>query len=140
MSGQRQQVTLTWTEGMRFEARTPEGAATSLDGEGSLSPSPTQLLLESLGGCAGIDVVEILRKGRQGLEGLTVEAEGTRRKQTPRRFTRIDLRFVVRGDVDRSAAERAVDLSLERYCSVFHTLRKDLAVETEVVREEAGRD
>jgi putative redox protein len=135
MSGQTQQVTLTWSEGMRFEGRTSGGAVTPLDGDGSLSPSPTQLLLESLGGCAGIDVVEILRKGRQGLEDLTVEVEGTRREGTPRRFIRIDLRFVVRGDVARSAAERAVDLSLERYCSVFHTLRKDLAVETEVVLE-----
>ena len=138
MSGQTQKVTLTWSEAMRFEGRTSGGAVTSLDGEGSLSPSPTQLLLESLGGCAGIDVVEILRKGRQGLEGVAVEVEGTRRKETPRRFTRIVLRFVIRGDVDRSAAERAVDLSLERYCSVFHTLRKDLAVETEVVLESGG--
>jgi putative redox protein len=135
MADEEQQVSVTWTEGMRFEGRTPEGAVTTLDGEGGLSPTPTRLLLESLGGCAGIDVVEILRKGRQGVEGLTVEVSGVRRPETPRHFTRLALRFRIEGDVDRKAAERAVDLSLERYCSVFHTLRKDLAVETEVELE-----
>lgn len=133
MAGDEQQVTVRWTEGMRFEGRTGEGAVTTLDGEGELSPTPTRLLLESLGGCAGIDVVEILRKGRQELEGLTVEVSGERRSETPRHFTRVALRFRIRGPVDRKAAERAVDLSLERYCSVFHTLRKDLAVDTEVL-------
>lgn len=135
MAGEEQQVSVTWTEGMRFEGRTPEGAVTTLDGEGGLSPTPTRLLLESLGGCAGIDVVEILRKGRQEVVGLTVEVSGVRRSETPRHFTRLALRFRIEGDVDRKAAERAVDLSLERYCSVFHTLRKDLAVETEVELE-----
>jgi len=134
MAGE-EQVSVTWTEGMRFEGRTAEGAVTTLDGEGGLSPTPTRLLLESLGGCAGIDVVEILRKGRQGVEALTVEVSGVRRSETPRYFIRVALRFRIEGDVDRKAAERAVDLSLERYCSVFHTLRKDLAVETEVELE-----
>lgn len=135
MSGQEQRVSVTWKEGMRFEGRTGEGAVTSIDGEGGLSPSPTLLLLESLGSCAGIDVVEILRKGRHDVEELVVEVGGTRRSETPRHFTRVELRFRVRGDVERPAAERAVDLSLERYCSVMHTLRKDLAVDAEVVLE-----
>lgn len=134
-TGEGARVTVTWKEAMRFEAETADGAVTSIDGEGGLSPSPVLLLLESLGSCAGIDVVEILRKGRHHVEGLTVELEGRRRSDPPRHFTHVDLRFRIRGDVKRAAAERAVDLSLERYCSVFHTLRKDLAVETEVLLE-----
>lgn len=123
-------VTLSWKEGMSFEARTDGGAVTTIDGEGRLSPSPVELLLESLGSCAGIDVVEILRKGRHAVEALEVEVEGRRREAPPRRFTDVGLRFRIRGEVPRKAAERAVELSLERYCSVYHTLADDLAVET----------
>lgn len=130
--GDTRRVTVTWNEAMRFEARTEEGAVTSVDGKGGLSPSPMLLLLEALGGCMGIDVVEILRKGRHGVGALSVEVEGKRREEPPRRYTEVTLRFRIRGDVDREAAERAVELSRERYCSVLHTLREDLAVETEV--------
>lgn len=132
MSGEEQRISVTWKEGMRFEGRTEDGAVTSIDGEGALSPSPTLMLLEALAGCAGIDVVEILRKGRHDVEGLVVEATGTRRPETPRYFTRVELVFRLRGDVDRGAAERAVDLSLERYCSVLHSLRAELSVDAEV--------
>lgn len=132
MTGQEQAVSVTWKEGMRFEGRTEGGAVTSIDGEGALSPSPTGMLLEALASCAGIDVVEILRKGRHEVEDLVVEATGTRRRETPRYFTRVKLVFRIRGDVDRGAAERAVDLSLERYCSVLHSLRTELTVDAEV--------
>lgn len=125
-------VTLSWSEAMRFEARTGSGAVTSIDGEGKLSPSPMELLLESVGGCSGIDVVEILRKGRHEVEGVEVEVGGTRRSEAPRAYTDLRLLFRIRGEVPRPAAERAVELSLEKYCSVFHTLREDLAVESEV--------
>lgn len=128
---------LRWTEGLRFEARTAGGAVTSIDGETALSPSPMELLLEALAGCTGCDVVEILRKGRHELEGLGVEIRGTRREEPPRRFQSLTLVFRVIGPVERSAAERAVELSLEKYCSVFHTLREDLSLETEVVMEDA---
>lgn len=136
MGEEVRRVTLSWSEGMRFEARTGSGAVTSIDGEGGLSPSPMELLLASLGGCTGIDVVEILRKGRHDVEGVEVEVEGTRRSEPPRAYTGLRLLFRVRGDVPRRAVERAVDLSLETYCSVFHTLREDLSVEVEVGLED----
>lgn len=132
MSGEEQRISVTWKEGMRFEARTEEGAVTSIDGDGALSPSPTRLLLEALASCTGIDVVEILRKGRHRVDELTVEATGVRREETPRRFTRVRLLFRIAGDVDEAAARRAIDLSLERYCSVLHTLREDLTVDAEL--------
>lgn len=132
MSEDVRRVALSWSEGMRFEARTGGGAVTSIDGEGGLSPSPMELLLASVGGCSGIDVVEILRKGRHEVEALEVEVEGTRRSEAPRAYTDLRFLFRIEGEVPRSAAERAVELSLEKYCSVFHTLREDLEVETEV--------
>lgn len=136
-SGATRRVRLTWKEGMRFEARTAGGAVTTIDGDGKLSPSPVELLLESLGSCAGIDVAEILRKGRHPLTSLEVVLTGRRREEAPRRYTAVELVFRVRGDVPRKAAERAVELSLEKYCSVFHTLADDLEVTT-TLELEAG--
>ena len=124
------EVTVDWTEGMRFEARTESGAVTALDGEGRLSPSPVESLLAALGGCMGIDVVEILRKGRAEPEELVVGVRGERRGEDPRSFRRIELTFRIRGDVPRAKAERAVELSLETYCSVYHTLDPSIDVET----------
>lgn len=126
------EVTVSWTEGMRFEARTAGGAAAALDGEGSLNPSPPEMLLAALGGCLGIDVVEILRKGRHEPEALSVEVLGTRREEDPRSFRRLEVTFRVRGEVPVPTVERAVELSLETYCSVYHTLDPRIELVTEV--------
>jgi putative redox protein len=119
-------VSLTWQDDFRLEGVTRGGKVTSIDGDGQAGASPTQLLLEAIGACSAIDVVDILRKGRQPLEGLTVEMGGERREEPPRRYTRLRLRFRVRGDVDRAKVERAVALSLDRYCSVYHSLDPEL--------------
>ena len=96
------------------------------------------MLLESIAACSASDVVEILRKGRQDLRGLEVRARGRRRDEYPRYFTRLEFDFVVSGDVDPEKAERAVALSFEKYCSVFHTLRKDIELEWSVSVEATG--
>lgn len=132
------EVTVGWTEGMRFEARTAAGAVAVLDGEGRLSPSPVEMLLASLGGCLGIDVVEILRKGRSEPEALSVELRGERREEAPRSFRRIEVTFRLRGDVPSQKAERAVELSLRKYCSVYHTLDPDVELVTRIEHEGAG--
>ena len=125
-------VYVEWeSDGLRFDGVAGD-RRTAIDGNGREGPSPVSLLLESLAGCAGSDVVEILRKGRQELRELRVVAEGWRREEPPRYFRRLRVRFLVRGDVDPKAAERAARLSFETYCSVFHTLRKDLELEWEV--------
>lgn len=125
-------VELEWKEGLRFEGRSETGAVTSIDGQGSLSPTPVLLFLEAVGSCSAADVVEILRKGNQEIESLEVSVSGRRRGDPPRRFTTLRFEYRIAGNVERAKAERAVDLSLEKYCSVFHTLRRDLDVSTEV--------
>lgn len=132
------EVTVDWTEGMRFEARTEPGAVAALDGEGRLSPSPPEMLLAALGGCLGIDVVEILRKGRSEPEALAVGVRGERRRQDPRSFERIEVIFRICGEVPRAKAERAVELSLQTYCSVFHTLDPSIELDTRLELEAAG--
>ncbi len=122
---------LQWIEGLRFEGRAG-GTTVTIDGDGAMGVSPVNLLLQSVGSCAAADVVDILKKGRQGLTGMTVEISADRREEAPRYVKRLYMTFRIEGDVDRAKAERAVDLSLEKYCSVFHSLRMDLNVETEI--------
>lgn len=125
------EVRLRWEGGLRFEG-TAGSVGTAMDGEGRAGASPVALLAQAIGGCAGADVVEILRKGRQDLQGLAIRVSGTRREEPPRYFTRLEVDFAITGDVDRKAAERAVTLSFEKYCSVFHTLRPDLELDWKV--------
>jgi len=92
-----------------------------------------QHLLLAAASCAAIDVVLILQKMRVALAGLSVTATGRRREEPPRRFEAIDLRFAATGkEVDPGRVERAVALSVEKYCSVLHSLAADIAVTTSV--------
>jgi len=124
-------VSLTWIEDLRFEGRADD-AVVAIDGDGRQGTSPVDLLLESVASCAAADVVDILKKGRQDLQSMTVRGEADRSEEAPRYVKRVRLKFRMTGDVDEAKAQRAVDLSLEKYCSVFHTLRMDLAVDTEI--------
>jgi putative redox protein len=96
-------------------------------GEG---PSPVQALVVALAGCMAMDVEEIVRKGRHPLAGLRARIHADRRSAPPAHLTSVALHFVVEGDVPAAAVERAIDLSRERYCSVWHSLRQDIAFQT----------
>lgn len=114
-------------EGMRFIGTADSGHAVALDDSadsgGGSAATPVELVLIALAGCAGMDVISILRKQRQPVRGLEVRAHGQRRDELPRIFTTIRLHFVVRGaDVAPSAIERAIELTQERYCSVWGML------------------
>lgn len=125
------EINLVWVEGLRFEGRA-DGTTVTIDGDGDMGVSPVNLLLQSVGSCAAVDVVDILKKGRQDLTSLTVDVSADRREEAPRYVKRLYMTFRMTGDVDRAKAQRAVDLSLEKYCSVFHSLRMDLNVETNI--------
>jgi putative redox protein len=85
---------------------------------------PMQMLLSALCGCSAVDVISILKKQRQVLENLTIEVDGQREEgKEPSLWKNIQLVFNVTGEVDPSKAYRAVDLSMEKYCSVAETLR-----------------
>ncbi len=73
-----------------------------------------------------IDVVHILTRGRHPLRGLRSHLTGDRAEDDPHRFTRIALHFVVEGDVPADAVDRAIALSREKYCSVWHSIRQDI--------------
>ncbi len=128
-------VRLSWTgEGLRFRGGREGGPEVTVDGQGVAGPSPMQTLLLALAACSGADVVDILGKMRVPLAGLEVTIEGDRVAAAPRRFTAIRMRYLARGlPVEAEARLRhAVELSREKYCSVLHTLRPDVVVESDV--------
>lgn len=128
-------VKVSWTgEGQLFRGGAAGGVQIPLDGRGAAGPSPVQALLLALAACTGADVVEILEKMRVPLTGLELEVEGERAQNPPRRYTAIRLRFRAAG-VPPEAEDRlrrAVALSAEKYCSVLHSLRPDVVVESDV--------
>lgn len=120
---------LEWSGDLRFDASSGATRAV-VDGDGKQGPSPMQHLAMALAGCMAADVVDIIRKGRHPLGALRVTFTGTRVEQPPRRFVQIDLRFDIHGAVPPEAVERAVALSRDKYCSVLHSLRQDIAFST----------
>lgn len=125
------EIQLEWTGDLRFTAERA-GFATAIDGDEEAAPSPVGLLIEAVAACAAIDVVLILKKGRQDLTGLSVSTRATRAETLPRYITRLRFEFRLLGDVDEAKARRAVRLSFEKYCSVYHSLRKDIELEWSV--------
>lgn len=130
-------VRLDWLgKGMRFRAVGTEPAtpAVEIDGDGNSGPSPMITLLFAAAGCSGSDVVSILQKMRVQLAQVSIEVRGQRRAEEPRRYIAVHYRYQISGEgVDQTKAERAVTLSLEKYCSVVHSLAPDIKVTHEVV-------
>ena len=116
---------LIWSGGARFGA-TSGTTAIVVDGDGAAGPSPVQAAAIGLAGCMAADVVAILEKGRQPLAALRVSFTGERAATPPRRFIRIALHFHVSGVVASEAVARAIALSRETYCSVWHSMRQDI--------------
>jgi len=126
-------VALHWREGMVFEGGGAGRPAITVDGDSKVATSPVELLLLAAGTCTASDVVLILEKQRVRLRKLDLAVEGTRREEQPRRYTAIHFRFTVAGDgADESKVRRAIDLSLEKYCSVVASLASDIPVTYDV--------
>ncbi len=116
---------LTWNHGLVFHAESG-GVTVTTDGDSREGPSPVQLLAISIAGCMAADLAHILQKGRHPLERLRAEIVAERAQTNPHRLLRVTLRFVVNDAVPRDAVARAVELSREKYCSVWHSLREDI--------------
>ncbi len=135
-------VTVTWRpEQGRFEARGTHPVTIPVNaphGDGAATGfSASELLLAGAGSCSTWDIVEIMRKARQDVTGLEVQVVGQQAADPPWQYERLALRFTFRGrGITRATAERAVMLSVDKFCSVLATLRGAASIETEVVVEE----
>jgi putative redox protein len=122
----------TWIEKHRFDGISDSGHSTVVDGDKTGGNSPMELVLIGLCGCTGYDVVSILQKKREAFTSLEVRAEAERAKEPPSVYTQIKLTYRIGGKVSRKAAEDAVRLSKEKYCSVSAMLQKTAKITTEI--------
>lgn len=120
---------LVWRHDLVFEGSSAN-ATMILDSDGAEGPSPMQTLAFALAGCMGMDLVHIIRRGRHDLRGLSVSLTGQRAQENPHRFVAFELVFRVNGAVPSDQVQRAIDLSHEKYCSVWHSLRQDVPLAT----------
>lgn len=127
-------IRAVWQGERQFDTGRVGQPTARIDGEGTAGQSPPDALLSALAACSAIDVVDILAKRHTPVTALEVEVVGERRATHPRRYLAIDVTFHITGpDVERVHAERAVALSLERYCSVASSLAPDIVIQTVVV-------
>ncbi|MFW6310413.1 MAG: OsmC family protein [Prolixibacteraceae bacterium] len=102
---------------------------------------PMQLLISALGGCSAIDFISILKKQRQDLRDIKVTLKAEREKdKKPALFTKIDVHFLLIGNVDYSKAQKAVELSMEKYCSVARVLEKTANITYSFDISDSNRD
>jgi putative redox protein len=126
-----------------FEAEAGSGGTALVDGSPEIGGEgrgmrPMEALLMAIGSCSAMDVVAILTKQKQPLEDLTIHIEGTRAETVPKRYVALTLVFEATGDVHPGKLERAVSLSMEKYCSVSQSLDPAIAVTYEARLVGAG--
>jgi putative redox protein len=120
---------LTWIDALKFSGKS-DHASITLDSAGLAGPSPVQALAFALAGCMAMDLVHIITKGRHPLRGLKARLTGDRSADEPHRLVRVALHFDVEGGVPADAVARAIALSHEKYCSVWHSMRQDIEFTT----------
>jgi putative redox protein len=118
-------VSLVWQHALVFGGQSGNIELT-LDSGSVAGPSPMQTLAFALAGCMAMDVVHVLTKGRHDMRGLRVDLNAQRAATNPHRFTEIGLHYTITGDVPASRIDRAIKLSREKYCSVWHSMRPDI--------------
>ncbi len=127
------EVAMRWLRDLQFEGGSAGKPAILVDGNSTAATSPVELLLLAAATCTASDIVIILQKQRIKLESLDIAVRGTRREAEPRRYTAIAFHVAVRGEgADEGKVRRAVDLSIQKYCSVVASLAPDIPVSYDV--------
>ena len=118
-------VELRWEHDLVFSG-TSGNLNLILDSSSKAGPSPMQALAFGLAGCMAMDVAHVVAKGRFKINGIGAKLTGQRAIEEPRRFTSIALHFTIDGEVPTDKIERAIALSRDKYCSVWHSMRQDI--------------
>ena len=122
-------VMVTWVGDHRFDAGRDGAPLNRLDSSGETGPSPVDGLLNALGACTAVDVVDILAKRRTPVRSLRVAVDGARAQATPARVIGVHLTYHIAGEgIERVHAERAIELAVTKYCSVRDSLDPNLPV------------
>lgn len=120
-----------WKEGSQYDGRSGSGHTIHFDTDQAhtTGPSPMEAVLVALCSCTSVDVVSILQKKREPITSLVVSAEAQQAPEPPRTFTHIRLVYRIGGKISKKAAEDAVALSKNKYCSVSKMLEKSAKIE-----------
>lgn len=122
----------TWRGERLFDAG-PPGRTHRIDAGAKEAPGPVETLLNAIATCAGVDVIDIIGKRKTPVESMKILVVAERRPETPRRLMRVELEFRIDGaGIERDHAERAIQLSFERYCSVAGSLGPDIVAEAKL--------
>jgi len=127
-------IVVDWKGNLRLEAKNEKGLSVQFDapkehGGEETALSPMENVLASLASCSSFHVLTILKKKRLNVTGYSVEATAERREEPPRVFTKIHLKYIVKGtDITPEAVEVAIKLSEEKYCSVGGMLQKAVPI------------
>jgi len=119
---------ITYVNGMQFVGEADSGHAIIMDaapeaGGKNTGFRPMELLLVGIGSCSGMDIVSILKKKKQTISGFEINVNGQKAESYPQKFTGIDIEFIIKGkNISEEAVKRAVQLSMEKYCSVKATI------------------
>jgi putative redox protein len=122
-------LSLDWQGEMKF-VNSPGSPAIQLHSGTPGVASPPQALAYAVVACMAMDVVHVIQKGRHDLQAMTVRFDGVRSEEHPRRFLSMDLHFDITGVVPDHVVTRAIDLSRDKYCSVWNTIRPDVVLTT----------
>lgn len=122
--------TLEWEKELIFHGRTQRGEEVDYDAEFQWGCSPTETLLMSVAGCLAIDVVSFLQKMRAEIISFKIDYSGERNLTPPQYYKTMEMVINISGkNITPKKMERAISLSQEKYCSVYHSLRKDIKVD-----------
>lgn len=131
-------VNVEWKGSMAFEGKGDSGhnvlldAAPKVGGEDK-GPRPMEVLLYSLGGCTGMDVVSILKKMRMDVESFNMEITAQRAPEHPKRYTHININYQFTGNnLDETKIRKAINLTQETYCSVSKSLNSEITYSFEM--------
>jgi putative redox protein len=122
------QAKVTYVDGLQFVGTGSSKHAIVMDGSpdsggNNTASRPMELLIIGLGGCSGMDVISILKKKKQLVTGLEIKVKSESVDDYPKKFKEINLEFIVKGrDISEAAVKRAVQLSMDKYCSVKASL------------------
>ncbi|MBB6453119.1 putative redox protein [Salirhabdus euzebyi] len=127
------EFTVKWNEKMAFSGQTPSGHEVKMDaspevGGENTGARPTELLLNAVAGCTGIDIISILKKMRLEPKSFEMKVGGSRAEEHPKRFTTIHIHYALEGELPEDKVVRAIKLSKDTYCSVSHSLNADITV------------
>ncbi|MFZ1705553.1 MAG: OsmC family protein [Saprospiraceae bacterium] len=112
---------------LNFKGTNERGQSLQLSGDKE-SVSPMEAVLMAVAGCSSIDIELILTKMRQDLKKIEVEVNGIRAEETPKVFTKMEIHYILHGDLKKDKVQKAVELSMEKYCSVSLMLKQSVEI------------